>query len=118
MAMLAESSTRLLWLYYLCFPSLVAEIRFDVGKLLQSSFDNEVGTDYIAGPTSGLDTLRRLHVLRLLRESDQFLGFGKSGELYTRWLVPRLICGRFPLVYQYSPKCIRFCRRHSDSGRD
>jgi|SRR6266478_979613 len=84
MAMLAESSTRLLWLYHLCFPSLVAEVRFDVGKLLQSSFDNEVETDNIAGPTSGLDTLRRLHVLRLLRESDQFLGFGKSGELYTR----------------------------------
>jgi len=84
MAMLAESSTRLLWLYYLCFHSLVAEVRFDVGKLLQSSFDNEVRTDCIAGPTSGLDNLRRLHVLRLLRESDQFLGFGKSGELYTR----------------------------------
>jgi nucleolar pre-ribosomal-associated protein 1 len=84
MAMLAESSTRLLWLYYLCFPSLVAEVRFDVGKLLQSSFDNEVGTDYIAGPTLGLDTLRRLHVLRLLRENNQFLGFSKSGELYTR----------------------------------
>lgn len=82
-AMLAESSTRLLWLYHLCFPSLVAEVRFDVGKLLQSSFDNEVGTDDIAGPTSGLDTLRRLHVLRLLRESDQFSGFGKSGELCT-----------------------------------
>jgi nucleolar pre-ribosomal-associated protein 1 len=84
MAMLAESSTRLLWLYHLCFPSLVAEVRFDVGKLLQSSFDNGVGTGDIAGPTSGLDTLRRLHVLRLLRESDQFLWFGKSGELCTR----------------------------------
>ena len=84
MAMLAESSTRLLWLYYLCFPSLAAEVRFDVGKLLQSSFDNEIGTDCVAGPTSGLDTLRRLHVIRLLRESDQFLGFGKSGELSTR----------------------------------
>jgi nucleolar pre-ribosomal-associated protein 1 len=84
MAMLAENSTRLLWLYHLCFPSLVAEVRFDVGKLLQSSFDNEVETDDIAGPTSGLGTLRRLHVLRLLRESDQFGGFGKSGELCTR----------------------------------
>ena len=84
MAMLAESSTRLLWLYHLCFPSLVAEVRFDVGKLLQSSFDNEVETDDIAGPTSGLDTLRRLHVLRLLRESDQFLWFSKSGEFCTR----------------------------------
>jgi nucleolar pre-ribosomal-associated protein 1 len=81
MAMLAESSTRLLWLYHMCFPSLVAEVRFDVGKLLQSSFDNKIGTDDITGQTSGLDTLRRLHVLRLLKESDQFLWFGKSGEL-------------------------------------
>jgi nucleolar pre-ribosomal-associated protein 1 len=79
-AMLAENSTRLLWLYHLCFPSLVAEARFDVGKLLQSSFE-EVGQTSVVGPTSGLDTLRRLHVLRLLKESDQFLWSSKSGEL-------------------------------------
>ena len=84
MAMLAESSTRLLWLYHLCFPSLVAEVRFDVGKLLQSLFDDEIGMDDVMGQTSGLDTLRRLHVLRLLKESDQFLWFGKSGELCIR----------------------------------
>ncbi|KAH9963282.1 ribosome 60S biogenesis N-terminal-domain-containing protein [Russula dissimulans] len=78
-AMLAESSTRLLWLYHLCFPSLVAEARFDVGKLLQNSFDNDVRTNSIARRNSGLDTLRRLHVLRLLRESDQFLWSSKSG---------------------------------------
>ena len=81
MAMLAESSSRLLWLYHLCFPSLVAEARFDVGKLLQNLFDHELGAKHTAGPTSGLDTLRRLHVLRLLRESDQFLWSSKSGEL-------------------------------------
>jgi nucleolar pre-ribosomal-associated protein 1 len=80
MAMLAESSTRLLWLYHLCFPSLVAEARFDVGKLLQNLFDHEFGEEHTAGSTSGLDTLRRLHVLRLLRESDQFLWSSKSGE--------------------------------------
>ncbi|KAH9180077.1 ribosome 60S biogenesis N-terminal-domain-containing protein [Lactarius sanguifluus] len=76
-AMLAESSTRLLWLYHLCFPSVVAEARFDVGKTLQNSF-GEVGADSVVGPTSGLDTLRRLHVLRLLKESDQFLWTGKT----------------------------------------
>jgi nucleolar pre-ribosomal-associated protein 1 len=91
MGMLAENSTRLLWLYHLCFPSLVAEVRFDVGKLLQSLFDNEVGTSDIAGPMSGLGTLRRLHVLRLLRESDQFLWFSKSGELCIHRDVPCLI---------------------------
>ncbi|KAI9448397.1 ribosome 60S biogenesis N-terminal-domain-containing protein [Lactarius indigo] len=78
-AMLAESSIRLLWLYHLCFPSVVAEARFDVGKTLQSSF-GDVGTDSVVDPTSGLDTLRRLHVLRLLKESDQFLWTGKSGN--------------------------------------
>ena len=78
-AMLAESSTRLLWLYHLCFPSVVAEARFDVGKTLQNSF-GEVGLDNIVSPTSGLDTLRRLHILRLLKESDQFVWTGKSGE--------------------------------------
>ncbi|KAI0254170.1 ribosome 60S biogenesis N-terminal-domain-containing protein [Lactifluus subvellereus] len=78
-AMLGETSTRLLWLYHLCFPSLVAEARFDVGKLLQTSFE-EVGQTSVVGPTSGLDTLRRLHVLRLLKESDQFLWSSKSGS--------------------------------------
>ncbi|KAH9007194.1 ribosome 60S biogenesis N-terminal-domain-containing protein [Lactarius hatsudake] len=77
-AMLAESSTRLLWLYHLCFPSVVAEARFDVGKTLQNSF-GEVGADSVVGPISGLDTLRRLHVLRLLKESDQFVWTGKTG---------------------------------------
>jgi nucleolar pre-ribosomal-associated protein 1 len=78
-AMLAESSTRLLWLYHLCFPSVVAEARFDVGKTLQNSF-GEVGVDSVVSPSSGLDTLRRLHILRLLKESDQFVWTGKSGE--------------------------------------
>src|SRR6266702_3921453 len=81
-AMLAESSTRLLWLYHLWFPSVVAEARFDVGKTLQNSF-GEAGMDSIVGPTSGLDTLRRLHVLRLLKDSDQFVWTGKSGGFCT-----------------------------------
>ncbi|KAI9512767.1 ribosome 60S biogenesis N-terminal-domain-containing protein [Russula earlei] len=79
-AMLAESSTRLLWLYHLCFPSLVAEARFDPGKLLQNSFDNDINSDSIAMPNSGFKTLRRLHVLRLLRESNQFLWSSKSSS--------------------------------------
>ena len=83
-AMLAESSTRLLWLYHLCFPSLVAEARFDVGKLLQTLFDHEFGAEHTTESVSGLETLRRLHVLRLLRESDQFLWSSKSGKLYSQ----------------------------------
>ena len=80
--MLAEISSRLLWLYHLCFPSVVAEARFDVGKTLQNSF-GEVGVAGVVSPTSGFDTLRRLHVLRLLKESDQFVWTGKSGEFCT-----------------------------------
>jgi nucleolar pre-ribosomal-associated protein 1 len=118
-AMLAESSTRLLWLYHLCFPSLVAEARFDVGKLLQNLFDNEAGAEHIAGSTSGLDTLRRLHVLRLLRESNQFLWFSKSGEFRTQEAYLKLTSSaRNPLIYQHPPTCIRFCRRHGDSRRN
>lgn len=88
-AMLAESSTRLLWLYHLCFPSVVAEARFDVGKTLQNSF-GEVGVDSVLSPSSGLDTLRRLHILRLLKESDQFVWTGKSGEFCTDSVQPKL----------------------------
>jgi nucleolar pre-ribosomal-associated protein 1 len=39
--------------------------------------------DSVVSPTSGLDTLRRLHILRLLKESDQFVWSGKSGEFCT-----------------------------------
>jgi len=81
-AMLAESSTRLLWLYHLCLSSVVAEARFDVGKALQNSF-GEVGMGNFISRTPGWDTLRRLHVLRLLKESDQFVWTGKSGEFCT-----------------------------------
>ncbi|KAI0052681.1 hypothetical protein FA95DRAFT_1483272 [Auriscalpium vulgare] len=78
-AMLAESSTRLLWLYHRCLPSLVAEARFDVGKLLHSfSVPSVVGE---AGSLLGLRTLRQLHVLRLLKESDQFAWSTKTGSL-------------------------------------
>lgn len=118
-AMLAESSARLLWLYHLCFPSLVAEARFDVGKLLQNLFDNEAGAERTAVSTSGLDTLRRLHVLRLLRESDQFLWSSKSGEFRTWETYLKLTrSARNPLIYQHPPTCLRFCRRHGDSRRN
>lgn len=92
-ALLAESSTRLLWLYNRCLPSLVAEARFDVGKLLQhlvpSPTTSEDG-ESVSSSIAGLRTLRQLHVLRLLKENEGFSWTGKTGasrEFLIRLLV-------------------------------
>ncbi|KAF8164735.1 ribosome 60S biogenesis N-terminal-domain-containing protein [Crassisporium funariophilum] len=90
-ALLAESSQRLLWLYHQCLPSVIAEARFDVGKLLQT-FAIDFGTDSHGageeddggeGPdaASRLNRVRQLHVLKVLQESDQFVWTGKIGSL-------------------------------------
>ncbi|KAJ7250903.1 ribosome 60S biogenesis N-terminal-domain-containing protein [Mycena haematopus] len=76
-ALLAESAQRLLWMYHSYLPLLVAETRFDVGKLVQNFVDFrgiELDT------TGKLNTVRQLHVLRLLAESDQFVWSGKTGS--------------------------------------
>lgn len=90
-ALLAESALRLLWLYHKLFPRLASEVRFDVGKLLLGVFDpvithgptdsGDMDTDDYLNQASqdGLDVLRQLHVLRLLKESDQFVWSNKSG---------------------------------------
>ena len=75
-ALLAESAQRLLWLYHEHLPALVAETRFDVGKLLVGVQEGVEG----AGPHPGLVALRQLHVLRLLKESEDFSWSGKSGK--------------------------------------
>ncbi|KAJ6508841.1 ribosome 60S biogenesis N-terminal-domain-containing protein [Mycena sanguinolenta] len=76
-ALLAESAQRLLWMYHSYLPLLVAETRFDVGKLVQNFVDFrgiELDT------TGKLNTVRQLHVLRLLGESDQFVWSGKTAS--------------------------------------
>jgi nucleolar pre-ribosomal-associated protein 1 len=86
-ALLSESAQRLLWLYHRCLPLLVAEARFDVGKLLQIFLEpqfRETAHDLQEGIPSaiiGLRSIRELHVLRLLKESDQFAWSGKSGNI-------------------------------------
>jgi len=83
-ALLSESAQRLLWLYHRCLPSLVAEARFDVGKLLLNftgttgsnkteNVSEEAGSNIVAS----LRTVQQLHILRLLKESDQFAWSGK-----------------------------------------
>ncbi|THH13851.1 hypothetical protein EW146_g6413 [Bondarzewia mesenterica] len=80
-ALLSESSARLLWLYHRCLPALVSEAHFDVGKLLLYLSDAASGNEELPDSIVGLVTLRQLHILRLLQESDQFAWSGKTGAL-------------------------------------
>ena len=81
-ALLSEAAQRLLWMYHQCLPSVVAEARFDVGKVLQN-FSLEMAVDVQQDESLGVATklhmVRQLHVLRLLKESDQFNWSGKMG---------------------------------------
>ncbi|KAI0092903.1 ribosome 60S biogenesis N-terminal-domain-containing protein [Irpex rosettiformis] len=74
-ALLSESAQRLLWLYHRYLPQLAAEARFDVTRLLASIHEG-VSDDEA---TTGLVTLRQLHTLRLLNESEEFSIMGKAG---------------------------------------
>jgi len=98
-ALLAESAQRLLWLYQRCLPAVVAEARFDVGKLLHGF---SVETQKAGGEREGegeegeeavrrLGVVRRLHVLRLLKENDQFVWTGKIGTRPARLRSQRLL---------------------------
>lgn len=84
-ALLSEVVQRLLWMYHRCLPSIVAEARFDVGKLLHN-FSLEiqpVTADVQQVESSNVATklhmVRQLHVMRLLKDSDQFNWSGKIG---------------------------------------
>ncbi|GJE99428.1 ribosome 60S biogenesis N-terminal-domain-containing protein [Phanerochaete sordida] len=79
-ALLAESAQRLLWLYHEHLPSLVAETRFDVAKLLQGIQESEALDEGAVAPHPGLVAMRQLHILRLLRESEDFSWSGKTGS--------------------------------------
>jgi nucleolar pre-ribosomal-associated protein 1 len=73
-ALLTESAQRLLWLYQRCLPAVVAEARFDVGKVLHTfataaeDDEKEEGSDAV----ERLYRVQQLHILRLLRVSNQF----------------------------------------------
>lgn len=75
-ALLSESAQRLLWLYHRYLPQLVAEARFDVTRLLAGIHEGILDSD----ATVGLVTLRQLHTLRLLNESEEFSIMGKAGK--------------------------------------
>ena len=79
MALLAESAQRLLWLYYRSLPSMVAEARFELGKLLQTFTTEKGSSDQAADTASRLYRVQQLHILKLLNESDQFVWTTKIG---------------------------------------
>jgi nucleolar pre-ribosomal-associated protein 1 len=84
-ALLAESAQRLLWLYQQCLPEAVSESRFDFGKLLTHFLDETGSRRSISdGPSPDaavrLHALCKLHILRLLKENDQFMCSGKTGK--------------------------------------
>lgn len=92
-ALLSESSQRLLWLYQEYLPDVVAEAKFEVGKLVlnlvEGSFASFSGDhedpsmqqeDTRKEASTALQSVKHLHVLRLLSGSDQFAWAGKVGE--------------------------------------
>jgi nucleolar pre-ribosomal-associated protein 1 len=83
--LLAESAMRLLWLYHECLPDLVSEAKFDVGKLLVNAFPipSEDDEENDGGKEGGFRDVERLHVLRMLTCSDQFVWTGKPGGYTT-----------------------------------
>ena len=116
-ALLIECAERLLWLYHQLLPNLVSEARFDAGKLLQTTYAAESAEANTV--TAGVDTLRHLHVLRLLRVSDQFSWSAKSGRsLFTiRHFKPYLLNYRIKqqlwhlaqILHQHSLHCDSSC---------
>ena len=78
-ALLAEAAQRLLWMYQRSLPELVAEARFDFGKLLVHFSEEGIERDMRSLPHTAisLHNLRTLHTLRLLQGSDQFAWSGK-----------------------------------------
>ncbi|QRW12827.1 nucleolar pre-ribosomal-associated protein 1 [Ceratobasidium sp. AG-Ba] len=73
--LLAEGALRLLWLYSLVLPGAMAEVRFDIGKLLQ---ETELEVEKEGENRNGMRVMCQIHVLRLLGESDQFVWHAKA----------------------------------------
>lgn len=101
-AVLTEAALRLLSLYHLTLPALVAEAKFDVGKLLVPGGEKGKGKEEVdaVGGTGdgwgfarsnvfGVEALTQLHVLRLVGEGGEFAWGGRAGESLV--LFPRAI---------------------------
>jgi nucleolar pre-ribosomal-associated protein 1 len=93
-AVLTEAALRLLSLYHLTLPSLVAEGKFDAGKLLVPAEEKGKGKGaateagdgwgFARAELKGVDALSQLHVLRLVGEGGDFVWGGKAGTFPSR----------------------------------
>ncbi|KAJ3573727.1 hypothetical protein NP233_g2249 [Leucocoprinus birnbaumii] len=84
-ALLQEVAQRLLLLYHKHLPEVVAEARFDVGKAL-ANFDLAVvdnAEDSTLQDAKRFQLVQRLHILRTLKESDQFIWTNKTSASRT-----------------------------------
>lgn len=85
-ALLAESAQRLLWLYQHGLPAIVSDTRFDVGKLLQtcySTLKGDTNDEHEPDAVTKLYRVQQLHVLNILKDSDQFSWAVKSGTTFS-----------------------------------
>ncbi|KZS90936.1 hypothetical protein SISNIDRAFT_487949 [Sistotremastrum niveocremeum HHB9708] len=83
--LLSEAALRVIWLYHVHLPDLVSEVKFDAGKLLgtlvmRSDSDPHSHSIPTQEERAGLDMIRQLHVLRILKESQSFTWSNKLGK--------------------------------------
>lgn len=90
MGMISEIGLKLMWLYHQSLPSIPAEARYDIGKLLFSPAGQQLIAE--SGDAKGLSsqapslvTLSQLHLLRLFHHSDQFAWWTTFGEHSPSW---------------------------------
>ena len=89
-SMISEIGLRLMWLYHRSLPSIPAEARYDIGKLLFSPAGQQLIADGgdvkdISSQAPGLATLSQLHLLRLFHHSGQFAWWTTFGEYSPFW---------------------------------
>ncbi|KIY45257.1 hypothetical protein FISHEDRAFT_49590 [Fistulina hepatica ATCC 64428] len=77
-ALLAEIAQRLLWLYHHCLPDVVKETRVDIGKALINFHEGSVISSN-QDASVRLDSVRQIHVLRLLEECHDFVWDARPG---------------------------------------
>lgn len=89
-SMISEIGLKLMWLYHQSLPSIPAEARYDIGKLLFSPAGQQLIADSgdvedLSSQAPGLVTLSQLHLLRLFHHSDQFAWWTTFGEYSPSW---------------------------------
>lgn len=82
--LIAESGLRLMWLYHRSLPSIPAEARCDVGKLLASATGQNLIRSADSGDggersSAGFGAVSQLNLLRLFHHSGQFAWSSKLG---------------------------------------